>query len=307
MRLLITGTLILSSLSMAAFALDMQPATQTTQTNTQQTTTTQVPAVQTTINTLQNAANQANQAVQGTQPAAQPGTQPAISATPSVTNTTTTTTSTTVPSMTNFGPDKDKISYSLGVQLGQGLKMRQVDIDLDRMIQGIRDGYSGSQLQMNEKEIKDTIANYQKTMMAKMMQKYNTDKDANKLAEKQFFEKNRKQPGVVTLADGLQYKIINTGKGKQPTDKDTIVVNYQGTTLDGKEFDSSYKRGQPMTAQLQYMIPGWVEALKMMKTGSTWMLYVPAHLAYGERGVPPVIGPNQTLIFKVELVDVKKS
>lgn len=122
-----------------------------------------------------------------------------------------------------------------------------------------------------------------------------------------FLAQNKNQPGVKTTMTGLQYKVIKEGTGEMPTDNDTIVVNYQGTTIDGKEFDSSYKRGQPMAAPLKYMIPGWVEALQMMKKGSVWMLYIPANLAYGERGAPPVIAPNQTLIFKVELLDVKKA
>lgn len=203
--------------------------------------------------------------------------------------------------------DVDKLSYAAGVQLGQGLKMRGMTINIDRLIQGIRDGYSGGKLQMNQEEIRDTIVKYQQQMTAQMSAKLKSQSQDNTDTSVQFFEKNKNEAGVTTLPSGLQYKIVKAGTGVQPTASDVIVVNYEGTTLDGKIFDSSYKRGQPMTAQLKYMIPGWVEALQLMKKGSTWMLYIPANLAYGERGAPPVIGPNQALIFKVELLDVKKS
>lgn len=121
-----------------------------------------------------------------------------------------------------------------------------------------------------------------------------------------FLAANKKKPGVVTLPDGLQYKIITQGTGPQPSDADTVTVDYSGKLIDGTEFDSSYKRGQPATFPVQGVIPGWVEALKLMKVGSTWELYIPSSLAYGEQGAPPVIGPNQTLIFRVTLISIQK-
>jgi FKBP-type peptidyl-prolyl cis-trans isomerase FklB len=121
-----------------------------------------------------------------------------------------------------------------------------------------------------------------------------------------FLAANKTKPGVKTLEDGLQYKVIKEGRGAQPTDSDTVTVDYVGTLIDGTEFDSSYKRGQHASFQVSAVIPGWTEALKMMKVGSEWELYIPAALAYGDQGVPPVIGPNQVLIFKVHLIDVKK-
>jgi FKBP-type peptidyl-prolyl cis-trans isomerase FklB len=119
-----------------------------------------------------------------------------------------------------------------------------------------------------------------------------------------FLEKNKLKPGVVTLPDGLQYKIVKEGTGDQPSDTDTVSVHYTGTLVDGTEFDSSYKHGGPATFPVNAVIPGWTEALKLMKVGSTWKLYIPANLAYGDRGAPPVIGPNQALIFKVELLGI---
>jgi len=129
----------------------------------------------------------------------------------------------------------------------------------------------------------------------------------NQMAGDAFLTANKKKPGVVTLADGLQYKVIKQGKGAKPTLNDTVTVNYAGRLVSGTEFDSSYKRGEPTTFPVSGVIPGWTEALQLMSPGSIWELYIPASLAYGERGAPPSIGPNETLIFKVELLDVKKS
>ncbi len=122
-----------------------------------------------------------------------------------------------------------------------------------------------------------------------------------------FLESNKKKPGVVTLPSGLQYKVIHAGNGEKPAATDVVVVNYAGRLIDGTEFDSSYKRGEPASFPVNAVIPGWTEALQLMKTGSTWELYIPSNLAYGEQGAPPSIGPNQTLIFKVNLMAVKKS
>ena len=121
-----------------------------------------------------------------------------------------------------------------------------------------------------------------------------------------FLSVNKTKKGVVTLPDGLQYKIIKKGSGAKPTDNDIVTVNYAGTFIDGSEFDSSYKRGTPTTFPVNGVIPGWTEALKLMTVGSTWELYIPSNLAYGEQGAQPTIGPNKTLIFKVELLGVKK-
>lgn len=128
---------------------------------------------------------------------------------------------------------------------------------------------------------------------------------SNKAAGEAFLAVNKSKPGVVTLADGLQYKVLVEGKGGSPKETDVVTVHYRGTLINGSEFDSSYKRGQPATFPVNGVIPGWIEALQLMKVGSTWELYIPPSLAYGEQGAPPVIRPNETLIFKVELLDVK--
>lgn len=133
-----------------------------------------------------------------------------------------------------------------------------------------------------------------------------TKVNSTALSGKTFLEENKTKPGIITLPDGLQYKVITDGKGVRPKDDDLVTVQYVGTLIDGTEFDSSYKRGEPATFPVNGVIPGWTEALQKMKVGSTWMLYIPAELAYGEQGAPPVIGANQTLIFKVELLAIAK-
>jgi FKBP-type peptidyl-prolyl cis-trans isomerase FklB len=135
----------------------------------------------------------------------------------------------------------------------------------------------------------------------------NTSQGKSTMTGDSFLAANRLKPDVVTLPDGLQYKILTQGKGPKPKDADVVVVHYVGTLIDGTEFDSSYKRNEPATFPVNGVIPGWVEALKLMPVGSTWMLFIPAQLAYGEQGAPPAIGPNQTLVFKVSLLEIKKS
>lgn len=131
--------------------------------------------------------------------------------------------------------------------------------------------------------------------------------EINKVQGDAFLAANKNKPGVITLPDGLQYKIIVDGKGGRPSLNDTVVVHYSGTLINGTEFDSSYKRKEPTSFPVNAVIPGWTEALQLMKVGSTWEIYIPSVLAYGLRGAPPAIEPNQTLIFKVELLDIKKS
>jgi FKBP-type peptidyl-prolyl cis-trans isomerase FklB len=130
--------------------------------------------------------------------------------------------------------------------------------------------------------------------------------DKNKTEGEAFLKLNKKNKGVVTLADGLQYKILKKGTGPKPTDSSIVSVNYAGTLINGTEFDSSYKRNEPASFPVGGVIPGWTEALKLMPVGSTWMLYIPSDLAYGEQGNPPAIPSNATLIFKVELLEIKK-
>jgi FKBP-type peptidyl-prolyl cis-trans isomerase FklB len=200
---------------------------------------------------------------------------------------------------------KDKESYSLGYQLGQSLKSQGVDINLEIFASGIKDAFGGKEPQMSQEEMRATIMELQKRIMA-ARQKELKEKGVKNLEEgKKFLVENQKKEGIKTLPSGLQYKVLTEGSGKTPKPEDTVTVNYRGTLIDGTEFDSSYKRGQPATFQVKGVIKGWTEALQLMKEGSKWQLFIPPDLAYGEKGAGRDIGPNATLIFEVELVSIK--
>ncbi len=201
--------------------------------------------------------------------------------------------------------EKDKVSYSIGLDFGKNMKRQSIDLNLDLLLRGIKDGISGVTPALTDAEIQEVMTAFQKEMMAKMADKAKVDGEKNKKEGEAFLAENKKKPGVVTLPSGLQYKILKDGTGKSPKATDTVTTNYRGTLIDGKEFDSSYKRGEPATFPLNRVIPGWTEALQHMKIGSKWELYVPANLAYGENGAGQDIGPNATLIFEVELLGVK--
>jgi FKBP-type peptidyl-prolyl cis-trans isomerase FklB len=200
---------------------------------------------------------------------------------------------------------KDKESYSLGYQFGQSLKSQGVDINLDIYASGIRDGLGGKEPQITSEEIRSIITSLQQRLVA-AQQKTLKEQAAKNLADgKAFLTENKKKEGIKALPSGLQYKVLTEGSGKMPKAEDTVTVNYKGTLIDGTEFDSSYKRGQPATFQVKGVIKGWTEALQLMKERSKWQLFIPPELAYGERGAGRDIGPNATLIFEVELLTVK--
>jgi FKBP-type peptidyl-prolyl cis-trans isomerase FklB len=200
---------------------------------------------------------------------------------------------------------KDKESYSLGYQIGHSLKSQGVDINPDIYASGIRDAFGGIEPQMSREEIRATLMELQKRVMA-AQQKELKEKAAKNLEEgKKFLVENQKKEGIKTLPSGLQYKVLTEGSGKTPKPEDTVTVQYKGALIDGTEFDSSYKRGQPATFQVNGVIKGWTEALQLMKEGSKWQLFIPPELAYGERGAGRDIGPNATLVFEVELLTIK--
>jgi FKBP-type peptidyl-prolyl cis-trans isomerase FklB len=153
--------------------------------------------------------------------------------------------------------------------------------------------------------MKEAFEAFQKEVVAKQEVKAKESADKNLKAGEAFLAENAKKEGVVTLPSGLQYKVIEAGSGKTPKASDTVTVNYRGTLIDGKEFDSSYKRGEPATFPVSGVIAGWTEALQLMKEGAKWQLVIPPGLAYGEKGAGPVIGPNSTLVFEVELIKVQ--
>src|SRR2546430_16593285 len=193
---------------------------------------------------------------------------------------------------------KDKVSYSLGMNIGFNLSRQKVDVNPDILAAGIKDSLAGKP-QLTPEQVKEVMAQFEKDMEAKQKQAG----EKNKTEGVKFLEDNKKKPDVKNTASGLQYKVIKEGTGEKPKATDTVSVNYRGTLIDGTEFDSSYKRGQPATFPLNGVIKGWTEGLQLMKTGSKYQFFVPANLAYGDRNVGPDIAPNSTLIFEVELLD----
>ncbi len=199
---------------------------------------------------------------------------------------------------------KEKISYALGLNIGSSLKAQAVDVDMKMMQKGIEDALSGAKPAYSKEEMQEAITSLQKEMFAKQTARLKQESEKNKKEGEAFLAENARKPGVVTTASGLQYKIIKEGTGAKPKATDTVTVNYRGTLPDGTEFDSSYKRGEPATFKVNEVIPGWTEALQLMKAGSKFQLVIPARLAYGEQSPDPKIGPNRTLIFDVELISI---
>ena len=200
---------------------------------------------------------------------------------------------------------KDKLSYAIGVEMGKGVKVQGIDVDPTIVMQGLKDGLSGAKPQLSEEELRQVITALQQEIRQKQMQAEVAAATENKTKGEAFLAENAKKDGVVALPDGLQYKILTAGQGKKPAESDTVLCNYKGTFLDGTEFDSSAKAGKPVPFEVKNVIPGFREVLQLMPVGSKWQVFVPANLAYGERGAGGVIGPNATLIFEVELVSIQ--
>ena len=202
---------------------------------------------------------------------------------------------------------KDKVSYALGANLGMNLHNQSVDVDTAIVLRGLKDALAGGKLLLTDDEAKAALTQLQTDLRNKQMEKMKEAADLNKKAGTYFLEANKAKEGVVTLPSGLQYKILTAGTGPKPTATDTVSCNYRGTLLDGTEFDSSYKRGQPASFSVAGVIKGWTEALQLMPVGSKWQLFIPSDLAYGDRGADPRsgIGPGATLIFEVELLSIQ--
>jgi FKBP-type peptidyl-prolyl cis-trans isomerase FklB len=201
---------------------------------------------------------------------------------------------------------KEKVSYCIGLSIGRNigsdLKKQSIDIDPHILAKGIQDALAGQKPLLTEKEIQEVMATFQKEMMAKQAEVAKKNKEAGEA----FLAENKRKEGVKKLPSGLQYMVIKAGKGKKAKLNDTVTVNYRGTLIDGTEFDSSYRRGKPVTFQVSDVIPGWTEALQLMEEGAKWQIFVPSNLAYGERGEGGVIGPNATLIFEIELISIQE-
>jgi FKBP-type peptidyl-prolyl cis-trans isomerase FklB len=200
---------------------------------------------------------------------------------------------------------KQKASYAMGMNIGTGLRKQSIDIDPAILARGLRDAFSNGKTLLTEDEARAILTQLQADLRKKQQDAAQQVGEANKKQGVAFLEANKAKEGVVALPSGLQYKVLQEGTGPKPAATDQVVCNYRGTLLDGTEFDSSYKRGQPATFPVTGVIKGWTEALQLMPVGSKWQLFVPAELAYAEHGAGGQIGPNATLIFEVELVSIK--
>lgn len=207
---------------------------------------------------------------------------------------------------TSLSTDTEKLSYSIGADLGKNFKTQGIEINSTALAKGMQDGMGTGPLILTEQQMKDVLNKFQKDLMAKRTTEFNKKSDENKTKGEAFLADNKSKQGVVTLPSGLQYKIITAGTGVKPAKTDTVTVEYTGKLINGTVFDSTEKTGKPATFQVSQVIPGWTEALQLMPAGSTWEVYVPSNLAYGPRSVGGPIGPNETLIFKVHLISVKK-
>ncbi len=200
--------------------------------------------------------------------------------------------------------DKDKQSYAIGLNVGKSLHRDSIEVEPKFVLQGIEDALGNGKLLLTDDEIRTVMTELQTQVRQQQEEKRLALAESNKKDGAAFLAANATKEGVVTLPSGLQYKILVAGTGPKPTANDTVVCNYRGTLLDNTEFDSSYKRGQPMTIRVGGVIKGWTEALQLMPVGSKWQLFIPPDLAYGDRGQGPG-GPNATLIFEVELISIQ--
>ena len=204
---------------------------------------------------------------------------------------------------------KEKFSYALGMdigtQVGGNLKKQSVEVDWNLVSQGLKDAMSGGKTRLTEDEAKAVLNEVQTEVRKEQQEKAQKAAATNKTEGEAFLAANKAKEGVVTLPSGLQYKVLTAGTGPKPTASNQVVCNYRGTLINGTEFDSSYKRGQPATFGVGQVIKGWTEALQLMPVGSKWQLFIPSSLAYGERGAGAEIGPNATLIFEVELLSIQ--
>jgi FKBP-type peptidyl-prolyl cis-trans isomerase len=200
---------------------------------------------------------------------------------------------------------KDKASYAIGVSIGKSLQRDEVNVDPAIILRGMKDALAGGKLLMTDDEAKAALTELQQMARAKQEAKAKVAGQENQKEGEAFLSANKSKPGIVTLPDGLQYKIVKQGDGPKPTAADTVECNYRGTLINGKEFDSSYKRGQTATFPVGGVIKGWTEILQMMPVGSKYQVFIPSELAYGPRGAGADIGPNATLVFDIELVSIK--
>ena len=201
---------------------------------------------------------------------------------------------------------EQKASYSFGVDVATRLKQQGVELDVKALNRGIADAYNGSELALNDEDRLQAKTAFQTQLQESLLKKQTAIAEDNLATGKAFLEENAKKPGVITTESGLQYKILTTGDGKQPKDTDTVTTHYKGTLIDGREFDSSYKRNKPASFPVKGVIKGWTEALQLMHVGDKWQLFIPSELAYGASKRSELIQANSTLVFEIELLGIKE-
>ena len=238
-------------------------------------------------------------------PAKGPAQAPAATASKPATAKSGQTSATKAPASRTLETPKDKLSYSIGMNIGKSLKRDNVEVDPDLLLRGVKDVLGGGTPLMTDEEAQSTLNELQADLRKKQEQEVQQVAETNKKEGEAFLAANKTKAGVVALPSGLQYKILQEGTGPKPTAADTVTVNYRGTLVNGTEFDSSYKRGQPASFPVGGIIKGWTEALLLMPVGSKWQLFIPPDLAYGQRQAGPTIGPNSTLVFEVELLSIQ--
>ncbi|HPG30954.1 MAG TPA: FKBP-type peptidyl-prolyl cis-trans isomerase, partial [bacterium] len=195
--------------------------------------------------------------------------------------------------------------YSIGYDVGKTFIKQEIEIDKESFIKGFKDAVEGKNSDLNDTDMKAVMTNFQMKMYEKQQLKFQAVSETNKSKGEKFREEFKTQEAVVELPSGILYKILKKGDGNIPKDTDSIVANYIGKFTDGKEFDNSYKRGEPITFVSSDVIPGWTEIFRIMPVGSKWVVVIPPELAYGERGAGGMIGPNETLVFEIELLEIK--
>ena len=213
------------------------------------------------------------------------------------------TTAGTAPKAETLMTEMEKVSYIIGTQIARNFKAQDIEVNLDSLMLGLKDALEGKELALSQDEMKQVYTLFQQQMRAKQAAKEAKEAAENLAAGTAYLEANKAKEGVKVLPSGLQYKVVTEGTGNTPTADDKVKTNYRGTLIDGTEFDSSYKRNKPAEFPVKGVIKGWTEALQLMKEGGKWELYIPANLAYGERGRPG-IPANSTLIFEIELLEI---
>jgi len=206
----------------------------------------------------------------------------------------------------NLKDDRHKLSYAYGIEIGKNIKRQSLDLNADAVAQGVNDAFAGSSTLIPDREAQELVKNFRNDMRVKEKARLAELGEKNKEEGKKFLSENSKKDGIATTASGLQYTILTPGTGRKPVLQDTVTIHYSGKLISGKEFDSSYRRGMPSDMKLSSSIPGFAEALQLMKEGAVWELYIPSNLAYGSRSAGTEIGPYATLVFKVELLKIKE-